>query len=128
VVAHRESELVEADAAVARLLTAQEDELLVPSIEEAVDFDVEHFPAQLSSVVATTAQVLLSLLHVPHHSLAHSKLNSQLLRLLINSCDRRDSAVHEGSELANGLIADLLADDELVLADFLVGVVVVVLL
>ena len=59
-----ESQLVESDPTVACFLAPQVDEFLIPSIENAVNFNVEYLPPQFLSVVLPVSNILLSLLDV----------------------------------------------------------------
>jgi hypothetical protein len=126
-IVHRQGELVESNATVACLLAAQIDEFLIPSIKDAVDFDVQHLPPQLTGMVSPITDVFLPLLQVPQQLLAQVIL---LPHLLDFSEDWRDDWCNQICFLAertDGLVAHVLTDDELVLSDLFIGVVILVL-
>lgn len=120
VVPYREGKFIKADATVSRLLTTQEDDLFVPGVEEAVHFDVEHFPPQLSRVTAPARQVLLPLLYIANHTFTKTPLLADSLYFLAGIRDWWVGTVYSCSKLPDRLVADFLADDELVFADLLV--------
>ena len=78
VVVYGEGEFVETYSAKAWLFATEGDEFFIPGVEDTVDFDVEHLPAQLASVVAPIAAVFLTLQSIPCQFFTKAEFPSQL--------------------------------------------------
>lgn len=93
-----------------------------------MDLDIEHLPSQLPGVVLAIADVLLTLLQVPHQLLPEVILLPDALDLRLRWVHDWGGCVYYLIESADGLVAHILPNDELVFAYFFVGVVILVLL
>lgn len=96
------------------------DQLFVPSIEDAMNLNVQDLPAELSRMVASIKNVFFSLLQIPQQFFIEGVLFAQFVDLLCVLSDWRASYVNLLFELANGLVADVLANNKLVFSNLFV--------
>lgn len=121
-----EGELVESDTAVSCLLAPQENELLVPSIENAVQLNIENLPPELLSMVFSVGDVFFSLLQIFQNPITDDKLLWKLLYLHKWRVRIRSFGLEIFSEWFYSLVANVLPYDELIFSDFFVWVLVII--
>lgn len=93
-----------------------------------MNLNIEHLPPQLFSVIFSVGYILFSLLNIPDHSVVEAILLRQFMELLEGWLDLRSIRLNHSQKIFYGVIADVLANDELILPDLLIRIVVVVFL